>query len=288
MSDRRTKYGCRAWTLPCATATTTGPRCSRRWADHGAITRPRLVEITGLSRSTISDLVSELLAAGAVQEQDGVERSSGRGRPARTLALTAASGIVAGLDYGHSHIHAALATLDGTVLRETRMAQDINDSPDKAISSGVRLLRKLSKAASVSLAEVRCVGVGLPAPVDPATGVITGNNILPNWVDLDPVERFHAALGTPVESRQRRQPRRPGRARRYGRPAGQPHLRQGVDRHRLRDRPQRRDLPRHPRDRRRAGPHPGAERNRPLPLRQPRLPRDGGLPVQDRAGTSPR
>jgi predicted NBD/HSP70 family sugar kinase len=166
--------------------------------EHGAITRPRLVEITGLSRSTISDLVSELLTTGTVHEQAGGERSSGRGRPARTLALTASAGVVAGLDYGHSHIHAALATLDGTVLREARTAQDINDSPKKAVASGVRLLSELCTQESMLLSDVQCVGIGLPAPVDPATGVITGNNILPNWVDLDPVDRFRTALGTPV------------------------------------------------------------------------------------------
>ena len=37
--------------------------------ERGAITRPQLVEVTGLSRSTISDLVSELLVAGTVHEQ---------------------------------------------------------------------------------------------------------------------------------------------------------------------------------------------------------------------------
>ncbi len=165
---------------------------------HGGLTRPQLVEVTGLSRSTISDLVSELLVAGTLHEGDPAGQTGGRGRPARTVALTASAGVVAGLDYGHSHIHAALATLDGTVLREARVAQDINDSPEKAIASGVRLLRRLCREQSVALAEVRCVGIGLPAPVDPETGVITGNNILPNWVDLDPVDRFHTALGTPV------------------------------------------------------------------------------------------
>jgi len=166
--------------------------------EHGPITRPRLVEVTGLSRSTISALVAELLVSGTVHEQPTAEQEGGRGRPARALALTSSAGVVGGLDYGHSHIHAALATRDGTVLGESRVAQNINDSPDKAIASGVRLLRKLSRAESLSVSEVECVGIGLPAPIDPATGVITGNNILPNWVDLDPVERFHAVLGTPV------------------------------------------------------------------------------------------
>lgn len=167
--------------------------------DVPLLTRPMLMESTGLSRSTVGELVAELVAAGQVVESETVRSTNGAGRPARILALTRNAGLVGGLDYGHSHVHAAVATVDGRVLRETRLKLDVNRSPRDAIACGRDLLTDLARAEEADLSELRCVGIGLPAPVDPVSGMITGNNILPNWVDVDPSEQFRRDIGTSVQ-----------------------------------------------------------------------------------------
>ena len=167
--------------------------------DVPLLTRPMLLDSTGLSRSTVGSLVAELVAAGQVVESETVRSTNGAGRPARILALTRNAGLVGGLDYGHSHVHAAVATVDGRVLRETRLRLDVNQSPRDAIACGRDLLTDLARAEEADLSELRGVGIGLPAPVDPVSGMITGNNILPNWVDVDPSEQFRREIGTSVQ-----------------------------------------------------------------------------------------
>ena len=167
--------------------------------DVPLLTRPMLMDSTGLSRSTVGELVAELVAAGQVVESETVRSTNGAGRPARILALTRNAGLVGGLDYGHSHVHAAVATVDGRVLRETRLGLDVNRSPRDAIACGRDLLTDLARAEEADLSELRGVGIGLPAPVDPVSGMITGNNILPNWVDVDPSEQFRREIGTSVQ-----------------------------------------------------------------------------------------
>ena len=167
--------------------------------DVPLLTRPMLMDSTGLSRSTVGALVAELVAAGQVVEYETVRSTNGAGRPARILALTRNAGLVGGLDYGHSHVHAAVATVDGRVLRETRLRLDVNRSPRDAIACGRDLLTDLARAEEADLSELRCVGIGLPAPVDPVSGMITGNNILPNWVDVDPSEQFRREIGASVQ-----------------------------------------------------------------------------------------
>lgn len=167
--------------------------------DVPLLTRPMLMASTGLSRSTVGALVAELVTAGQVVESEIVRSTNGAGRPARILALTRNAGLVGGLDYGHSHVHAAVATVDGRVLRETRLKLDVNRSPRDAIACGRDLLTDLARAEEADLSELRCVGIGLPAPVDPVSGMITGNNILPNWVDVDASEQFRREIGTSVQ-----------------------------------------------------------------------------------------
>ena len=167
--------------------------------DVPLLTRPMLLDSTGLSRSTVGALVAELVAAGQVVESETVRSTNGAGRPARILALTRNAGLVGGLDYGHSHVHAAVATVDGRVLRETQLKLDVNHSPRDAIACGRDLLTDLARAEEADLSELRAVGIGLPAPVDPVSGMITGNNILPNWVDVDPSEQFRREIGTSVQ-----------------------------------------------------------------------------------------
>ena len=89
---------------------------------HGLISRKELAERTGLSRSTVTAVLGDLLASGLVEFAAPPRRQvTARGRPAEAVRLARALGMVGGLDYGHEHVRAALATLSGEIIAESRI-----------------------------------------------------------------------------------------------------------------------------------------------------------------------
>jgi predicted NBD/HSP70 family sugar kinase len=165
---------------------------------RGLVSRKELAELTGLSRSTVAAVLGDLLASGVVElAAPPRHHATARGRPAEGVRLSRALGMVGGLDYGHEHVRAALASLSGEIVAESRIVHiDTNSSPRSALSTGRDLLRVLLDTHHD--APLLAVGVGLPSPVDPRTGIISANNVLPNWADTDPAADLEQYLGVPV------------------------------------------------------------------------------------------
>src|SRR3954464_1039804 len=80
-------------------------------AGEGPMSRADLVRASGLSRTTVSSLVAELIRNGQVTETDDRARphKGGSGRPPVVVRLSAPAGAVAGVDVGHGHVRVAVA-----------------------------------------------------------------------------------------------------------------------------------------------------------------------------------
>ncbi|WP_121254747.1 ROK family transcriptional regulator [Nocardioides ferulae] len=162
---------------------------------EGALSRSDLVRRTGLSRSTITTLVAQLLTEQVlVERQDRGTPLNGRGgRPPILLELAEPAGVVLGLDLGHRHIRAGLARLDGTMLAERLLALDVDASPAASLDRVAGLVEALLDESGHDRADVRAVGMGIPGPVD-RTGTMT-SGILPRWRGTRPGEALTARTG---------------------------------------------------------------------------------------------
>src|SRR5882762_10281563 len=71
--------------------------------DEGQISRAEIARRTGLSRSTVSSLVSDLQADGLVVERAELGSAHGAqgGRPPILLSFDASAGAAVGIDFGH-------------------------------------------------------------------------------------------------------------------------------------------------------------------------------------------
>src|SRR4051794_9573452 len=99
---------------------------------HGTLSRADLARLTGLSPTTMTALVAELVTSGLVVEQalgDGAAPQAGRGRPPVLLRLDAAAGGALGIDFGHHHLRVALADLSPTVLAERPTQLHVHAAP---------------------------------------------------------------------------------------------------------------------------------------------------------------
>jgi predicted NBD/HSP70 family sugar kinase len=160
--------------------------------DADALTRADLSEQTGLSASAVSDGITLLQAEGLI----AVERAtrSGRGRHPETLRLRRPDGIVVGLDFGHAHVTAAVATTAGDILAEQSRNLDVDAQPVRALDAAAALTRRALTAAKASAAQVVGVAAGLPRPLDRRTQPIEASG----WTNVDPAGELSRRLGQRV------------------------------------------------------------------------------------------
>ena len=159
------------------------------------LSRAGVAADTGLTRSTVSRLVDELVAGGLVEE--GTALLAGPGRPATPL-LPSSRVCAVGLQVNAAHVAARLLDLRGRVVAESRSEPDLVGSEPAA---GLALLADhLAEVLGAVPTGGRVLGAGLALP-----GVVdaTGERLLhaPNlgWRDLDPGPDLRALLdGIPL------------------------------------------------------------------------------------------
>lgn len=157
----------------------------------GPMSRADLARRTGLTRVTISDLVSDLVDEGIVVEQ-GVRPRSGPGKPAIVLDIDRVGHPVIGIDLSRPGVFSgALMTLDADVLE--RIEIDRPDDPDAARAAVQDLAAQLLAG---SAAPVLGVGVGTPGIIRPDGRVLNSPNL--GWRDVPLQEELAQALGLPV------------------------------------------------------------------------------------------
>jgi glucokinase len=164
--------------------------------DGKARTRAELALTTGLARSTVASRIDALIASGLVGPAG--EATSSGGRPPSRFAFNPAVRVVLAVDVGAMHVIVAVTDLNGEVLAEQRLAQDVADGPeavlDRVVRAGLSLLTKAGRAVD----DVAGVGMGLPGPVEHATGRPVKPPIMPGWDGFDVVAYVQRSLPVPV------------------------------------------------------------------------------------------
>ena len=156
-------------------------------------TRSEIAKITGLARSTVTHRMEALLARELICPVG--EATSTGGRPPTRFAFSPRSRVVLAADLGATSARIGVADLAGTVLGELREDLDIAAGPlhvlDWVCDRGDRLL----PAAGHSAESLVGVGVGLPGPVEYATGRPISPPIMPGWDGYDVVGHLQDAFG---------------------------------------------------------------------------------------------
>lgn len=166
---------------------------------QGQVSQADIARATGLSRTTISTLVTELKDAGLVVDVQPTASRPRGGRPGLQLALQDPGRVVAGIDFGHSHVGVAVADLGHKVLAERRYELDVNRQAMQALEGASRMFGEVLDMAGVNRKKVIAAGIGIPGPVDRAHGMAGSATIMPGWVGLRIASEMQARLGVPVE-----------------------------------------------------------------------------------------
>jgi predicted NBD/HSP70 family sugar kinase len=169
---------------------------------RGHASRAEIARATGLSRSTVSSIVGDLIDAGVVNEEGaatGIAHGEGGGRPPVMLSLNPSVGLAIGVEFGHTHLRVAVSDLSHEVLAESWQELDTDHSAKEGLSAASKLVAKVLREAGVKKDRVLGVGLGLPGPIDRTTGTVGSSSILPGWVGIDAAAEMGQRLGLPVQ-----------------------------------------------------------------------------------------
>ena len=163
--------------------------------DHGSTSRSELVSHTGLNRSTVGGLLSDLVAADLVRETEPVGR--GVGRPSYGVEPIGESAYVLAIDLRVDRTIAALVGFGGVVLerREHRYRKG-QPREERIVAQLVDVCHGLLRCAPIGASMIG-VGVGVPGLVRQPDGLV---RFAPNlgWVDVPLGEHLVDALGLSV------------------------------------------------------------------------------------------
>jgi predicted NBD/HSP70 family sugar kinase len=163
--------------------------------DRGPLTRGDVLDMTGLSRMTVSTRIDALLDAGLIVEK-GIERVTG-GRPSKRLEFNTSHAAVVAASVDTTHTTVALTDLAGRVLAEERVDVAVADGPDHTLNALAERAKALL-TATPGVERVAAIGISVPGPVDPDTGRPSQPPIMPGWDAYPIAEHLGDALGVPV------------------------------------------------------------------------------------------
>lgn len=163
--------------------------------ERGSLTRGDVLEITGLSRMTVSTRIDALLDAGLIAER-GMERVTG-GRPSKRLEFNTAQAAVIAASVDTTHTSVAITDLAGRVKTEERIDVAVADGPAQTLNAIAERARILLDATP-GVGRVSGIGISVPGPVDPDTGRPSQPPIMPGWDAYPIAEHLGDSLSVPV------------------------------------------------------------------------------------------
>lgn len=172
-------------------------RIVRAIAAIGSTTASQLVKSTGIARSTVSTLLSELKDSGIVLELE--TKSSGFGRPSQLLSLNPENGRCAGVLLGLGEIRIVICDLAHSVLSDVWFEMRRDYTPEEAALQIKGNLNRECASLGLTIPDLLGVGLAISAPLSYDGRVLNGD-VLPTWGGVDIAAIFSKHLDCPLHA----------------------------------------------------------------------------------------
>jgi len=164
--------------------------------DERQISRAEIARLASLSRSTVSEIVNEILPMGVVTEVG--EGPSRGGRRPILLQFQDDACVILGVEMGGAHVSVVLTDLRGKVL-----AWESREHPVRSDPPGTRLLvaelcQKCLDSPTAGNRPLVGIGVAVASPVDPAHPDQLSSVVLPVWDRKLGLDDLAEQLGVPL------------------------------------------------------------------------------------------
>jgi predicted NBD/HSP70 family sugar kinase len=158
------------------------------------MTQVELADATGLSTATVSIIVNELAAAGIVTTTQ-VTRS---GRRAFQVTLSRGLGLVAGIHFSTRALIVALSDPNGSIIAKQRLPLPADHRHDTDMDRAAQLIADMLESISAPPSELLGAGLGICAPYNPKTDMLSVPGLLRGWDEVHIAESMSRRLGKPV------------------------------------------------------------------------------------------
>ena len=143
------------------------------------ISREALATGTNVSKTRANAAVAGMLEQ-VLLEATGQLVPTG-GRRAGTLRLSRGLGVLIGVAMGATGLEVGVLTPDLTVLAHHSEPADVRDGPAVVMSRVRKLIRDLLRKSGLASRDVISIGIGVPGPVDFASGQLVNPPLMPEW-----------------------------------------------------------------------------------------------------------
>lgn len=165
----------------------------------GPCSRGDLARATGLTASTISSIVGDLLANDLVVEAGPIDEDSTprTGRPPVLISLHGPGAYAVGVHVGLESIHLAVGDLGGRILAWTKEPMPADPRPENVLPAIRDHVRRMIASSEVPRNRLIGIGVGLVGVVDAGQGIVRS---MPQrgWHGVQAVPMLEQWLDLPV------------------------------------------------------------------------------------------
>jgi predicted NBD/HSP70 family sugar kinase len=165
------------------------------WREH-QISRAEISRRLDLSRSTVTEIIKDLLNTGLVAEV-GIGKSSG-GRKPIVLEFKDDAKVILGIDIGATHVSVAMTNLRGKLLFFKEKDFPVREDADGTHKLINELCSESLSSQNLSYDKLLSIGVSVPSPVDPIHPEYLSESIIPGWHGKSGLERLKEKYGVPV------------------------------------------------------------------------------------------
>ncbi|RAV20688.1 ROK family protein [Paenibacillus contaminans] len=143
------------------------------------VSRVELVEHTGLTSGTITNLTAELIELNIIREFEAVSGSVGRRRV--MLGLDTNHYRIIGLDIGRATIEIVVVDLNGTIIRTIERDMSDRQGPEQYFEVIGPLLSETKQEIEQAGYVILGLGASVPGPMDYNTGNLLDPPNFPGW-----------------------------------------------------------------------------------------------------------
>lgn len=160
------------------------------------VSRTEIATLAGLSRSTVSEIINEIMPTGLVAEVG--EGPSRGGRRPILLEFCDDVCVILGVEMGAAHVAVAMTNLRGRVLAWETRPHAVRTDPPGTRRLIAELCEKCLASEEAAGRPLVGIGVAVPSPVDPAQPDRLSAVVLPDWQERLGLDDLSEQLGVPL------------------------------------------------------------------------------------------
>jgi len=160
------------------------------------ISRAEIARRASLSRSTVSEIVAEILPMGLVAEVG--EGPSRGGRRPIVIEFQDDSCVILGVEMSATHVAVALTNLRGKVVAWVTKEHPVRTDPPGTRRVIAELCRHCLEAPAAGGRPLVGIGVAVPSPVDPSRSDCLSTVVLPAWEGRLGLDELTEQYGVPL------------------------------------------------------------------------------------------